>query len=75
MMFTITDFAMKRSGKLHGMFLGFLSTWYSRFNFFLIVHEPKMWDDLKGQFMNHIEQVNKDLQAAGLPPLGTPTKY
>ncbi|EJD06339.1 homogentisate 1,2-dioxygenase [Fomitiporia mediterranea MF3/22] len=33
-------------------------------------HEPKMWDDLKGQFMNHISQVNADLQAAGLPPLG-----
>lgn len=52
MMFSITDYAMKRSGKLH-------------------VHEPKMWDDLKGQFMNHIDQINNDLQAAGLPPLGT----
>ncbi|EEB92746.1 hypothetical protein MPER_08700 [Moniliophthora perniciosa FA553] len=52
MMFTITDYAMKRSGKLH-------------------VHEPKMWDDLKGQFMNHIEQINKDLAAVGRPPLGT----
>ncbi|KAL0063451.1 hypothetical protein AAF712_009655 [Marasmius tenuissimus] len=55
MSFTITDYAMSRSGKLH-------------------VHEPKMWDDLKGQFMNHIDQVNKDLQAAGLPPLGTPAQ-
>ena len=29
-----------------------------------------MWDNLKGQFMNHIEEVNADLQAAGRPPLG-----
>ncbi len=32
-------------------------------------HEPKMWDDLKGQFMNHLESVNADLRAAGLPEL------
>jgi len=52
MMFTITDYAMNRSGKLH-------------------VHEPKMWDSLRGQFMNHISEVNADLKAAGLPPLGS----
>ncbi|KAJ8077493.1 hypothetical protein PM082_001924 [Marasmius tenuissimus] len=76
MSFTITDYAMSRSGKLHGMRL------YGKYdcvrlwsNFRLsTVHEPKMWDDLKGQFMNHIDQVNKDLQAAGLPPLGTPAQ-
>ena len=34
------------------------------------VHEPKMWDNLKGQFMNHIEEVNADLKAAGRPLLG-----
>ncbi|KAL5526159.1 hypothetical protein ACEPAG_7497 [Sanghuangporus baumii] len=34
-------------------------------------HEPKMWDDLKGQFLNHIPQINLDLKAAGLPPLGS----
>ncbi|KAF9478838.1 homogentisate 1,2-dioxygenase [Pholiota conissans] len=52
MMFTITDYAMKRSGKLHE-------------------HEPKMWDNLKGQFVNHLEEINADLKAAGLPELGT----
>ncbi|KAJ7163880.1 homogentisate 1,2-dioxygenase [Mycena crocata] len=52
MMFTITDYAMKRSGKLHE-------------------HEPKMWDDLKGQFINHLDQVNADLRAAGLPDLNS----
>ncbi|KAJ7082869.1 homogentisate 1,2-dioxygenase [Mycena belliarum] len=52
MMFTITDYAMKRSGKLHE-------------------HEPKMWDNLKGQFINHLDEVNADLKAAGLPELGS----
>ena len=33
-------------------------------------HEPKMWDNLKGQFVNHLDQINADLKAAGLPPLG-----
>ncbi|KAJ2926805.1 hypothetical protein H1R20_g10263, partial [Candolleomyces eurysporus] len=51
MMLTITDWAMKRSGKLH-------------------VHEPKMWDGLKGNFMNHIDEINADLKARGLSPLG-----
>jgi homogentisate 1,2-dioxygenase len=55
MMFTITDYAMNRSGKLH-------------------MHEPKMWDDLKGQFVNHLDEVNADLKAAGLPPLGAERK-
>lgn len=31
-----------------------------------------MWDDLKGQFVNHIPQINEDLKAAGRSPLGTP---
>jgi hypothetical protein len=35
------------------------------------VHEPKMWDNLKGQFMSHIEEVNADLRAAGRPTLGS----
>jgi homogentisate 1,2-dioxygenase len=51
MMLTLTDYAMKRSGKLHE-------------------HEPKMWDNLRGQFINHLDQVNADLTAAGLPKLG-----
>ncbi|KAG6901020.1 hypothetical protein C0995_002104 [Termitomyces sp. Mi166 len=28
-------------------------------------HEPKMWDDLKAQFMNHLEEVKAELKAAG----------
>nr|GAT52499.1 predicted protein [Mycena chlorophos] len=50
MPWTITDFAMKRSGKLHE-------------------HEPKMWDNLKANFMNHLDEVNADLKKAGLPDL------
>jgi homogentisate 1,2-dioxygenase len=52
MMFTMTDFAMKRSGKLHE-------------------HEPKMWDDLKAHFISHLDEVNADLKAAGLPDLNS----
>ncbi|KAH9902944.1 homogentisate 1,2-dioxygenase [Cubamyces lactineus] len=51
MQVTVTDYAMKRSGKLHE-------------------HEPTMWDNLKGQFVNHIDEVNAELKAAGLPQLG-----
>lgn len=50
MMFTLTDYAMKRSGKLHE-------------------HDPKMWDDLKGEFVANLEQVNADLRALGLEEL------
>jgi len=50
MMWTMTDYAMKRSGKLHE-------------------HEPQMWDDLKGQFMEHLHEVNAVLKASGLEEL------
>ena len=42
--------------------------------FFCQVHEPKMWDNLKGQFMSHIDEVNADLKASGRPPLGSELK-
>ncbi|KAH9849906.1 homogentisate 1,2-dioxygenase [Lenzites betulinus] len=32
-------------------------------------HEPKMWDNLKGQLVNHLDQIEVDLKAAGLPSL------
>ena len=32
-------------------------------------HEPKMWDDLKAQFMNHIDEVNAELKALGQPEI------
>lgn len=52
---TLTDYAMKRSGKLHE-------------------HEPRMWDNLKGQFVNHLGAVNKTLQESGLPSLAPPSR-
>ncbi|XXH04738.1 hypothetical protein Hte_011160 [Hypoxylon texense] len=35
-------------------------------------HPPRagFWDNLKGDFMNHVDVVNKKLEAAGRPPLG-----
>jgi len=36
-----------------------------------IEYEPKMWDNLRPNFMDHIDQVNADLKAASLPLLGT----
>ncbi|KAF8576002.1 Homogentisate 1,2-dioxygenase [Ramaria rubella] len=50
MMFTLTDYAMKRTGKLHE-------------------HDPKMWNDLKGEFVANLEQVNADLRELGLEEL------
>lgn len=29
-----------------------------------------MWDDLKARFLEHLDEVNADLKAAGLPQLG-----
>ena len=28
-----------------------------------------MWDNLKAQFMDHLDEINADLKAAGLPSL------
>lgn len=50
MMFTLTDYAMKRTGKLHE-------------------HDPKMWDNLKADFVSNLDQVNADLRNLGLPEL------
>ena len=74
MQVTITDYAMKRTGKLHGKDASASQLrWITELTTFApsAEHEPKMWDNLKGQFMNHLDQVNADLKAAGLPPLGT----
>jgi len=29
-----------------------------------------MWDNLKAEFINHIDEINADLKARGLPQLG-----
>jgi len=33
-----------------------------------------MWDNLKGQFMNHIDEINAELKANGLSELGAEQK-
>lgn len=34
-------------------------------------HEPMMWDNLRANFMSHLDEINADLKAAGLPQLGS----
>lgn len=34
---------------------------------FVTEHEPKMWDDLRAQFMNHLDEVKANVEAANLP--------
>lgn len=33
-------------------------------------YEGEFWDDLEGDFMNHLDEVNSKLANAGLPQLG-----
>jgi homogentisate 1,2-dioxygenase len=70
MMLTITDFALNRSGKLHGKCQIAKFIWTSNHLDSFPEHEPKMWDNLKAQFMDHLDEINADLKAAGLPALG-----
>lgn len=65
--FTLTDYAMK-SPKRHGAFCN--SAFCSALKPVSLEHEPKMWDNLKGQFMNHLDEVNAELRKAGLKELG-----
>ena len=53
---------MKKSGKLQGKLHGRLLK--CQLSFFL-EHDLKIWDNLKGQFMNYLE-VEQDLKAACL---------
>lgn len=32
-----------------------------------------MWDNIQGGFLDHLEQIDADLKAAGLPALGLDT--
>lgn len=67
-MFTITDYAMNRSGQLHGKFLLFLPM-NNIMTKTMTVHNPKMWDNLDAQFLKHLDSVDKDLKSNGLPGL------
>lgn len=37
-----------------------------------VEHEPSMWDNLKGQFTNHLDSVNRALKEGELPALAPP---
>lgn len=68
-MFAITDFAMK-SDKRHGMYYPLPSNCQILVNIAdRVEHEPGMWNDLKNNFVEQLDQVNADLKAAGLPPV------
>ncbi len=69
MMLTLTDWAIKKTGKLHGRFSSFCCS-TQVITRHASEHEPKMWDNLKGNFINHLDEINRDLKAAGLPELG-----
>lgn len=63
LLWTLTDYAMKRTGKLHGAQQCLRSRALVDTD---IEHNPAMWNDLKGQFTNHIDEVNADLKKHGL---------
>ena len=75
MMLTISDWALNRTGKLHGEFkLFFLDAGNSELSLSLLEHEPAMWDGLKGHFTDHLDAINSDLRSKGLPLLGASGK-
>jgi len=78
MMFIITDYAMKRSGKLHGR-SPFRLCWSVRLRadtVISIICRAQAKDVRQPQkFMNHLDQVNVDLKATGLPELGAELKH
>ena len=69
----LTDYAMNRTGKLHGKTKSSLTTPETKnTNSNLIEHEPSMWDNLKGHVTNHLDSVNQTLKDAGLPSMNSP---
>lgn len=68
-MFTLTDYAMKRSGKLHGMPNVVRRQIFEADRRRDLVHNPAMWDNLDAQFLKHLGSVNKTLKEHNLPEL------
>jgi homogentisate 1,2-dioxygenase len=73
MMLTISDWALKRTGKLHGERRS-LCWKYQGFDRCASEHEPAMWDGLQGHFTEHVDAINEDLKSKGLPLLGSAKK-
>lgn len=63
---SLTNYALEKSGTRHGMFIQPLKV--SRLTAWLDI-QADFWDGFEGGFLNHIEQVEQDLAAAGLPRL------
>ena len=70
MMFAITDYAMK-SEKRHGQchFMIQITRDDRPYPPYCLEHEPGMWNDLRNNFVEQLDQVNADLKANGLPPV------
>lgn len=63
---SLTSYALEKSGTLHGMFL---QTFKASPLTISLEIQADFWDGFEGGFLNHIEQVEQDLAAAGLPRL------
>ncbi len=70
--FSLTDYALDRSGAVHREFPA-TSPSNCRTNANLVSPDDQ-WNDVKGHFLDHIDEINRDLIAAGLPILNGSTK-
>jgi homogentisate 1,2-dioxygenase len=66
-MLPLTDYATKRSGVLHGESLSdlTLASSYCEVLTLILEHEPEMWDGLRAQFLDHLDEVNAELRTVG----------
>lgn len=68
--FTLTDYAMNRSGNKHEHERECLTVvttgpWLT----LIYCSLAKMWEPLRAQFIERLDDVNRDLRAAGLPEI------
>ena len=65
---SLTNWALQKTGTLHGMVFKNVPR-IARLTIYLAI-QADFWDGFEGGFLNHIEQVEQGLIAAGLPSLG-----
>jgi homogentisate 1,2-dioxygenase len=65
--FALTNYALHRSGVMHSKLLVLCKCILANFP---LASPPDQWNDVQGHFLEHLDEINKDLQAAGLPVLG-----
>lgn len=63
---TISDYAINRCGTRHGA--SDIVVWAFCWLEFVAEHDPKLYN-FKANFLDHIDQINADLKAEGLPQL------